>query len=311
MKNLLFLFTFLGYLASLQAQDPFLFEEQNGLVVIETASAPDYGNWSLDTAILGFTGENYLVYQGANLYNSPGSSRLEYKVQINKAGKYRLQWRSRITIGSSNTDHNDSWLRINDASKFYAQKSANVLYPYGSGMTPNPEGAGKNGWFKVYQNVLNNWTWNTSTNDNNPHSIFVEFDSIGIYTIEVSGRSAGHAIDRIVLYHSDLSANQALDINLAESPKSVLSSISKEIINFNVFPNPAKDYVTLSIPTSLPSSLRSLKIMDISGRLVKEITQHLSAQEKLIIPLTDIASGLYFLMLETEETIYRAKFAKN
>lgn len=310
MRKTVHFFVFLGALAKLMAQDPFVFEEQNGLAIIETGSATSYGLWSPDTLISGYLGDHYLVYQGANFYNSPGNSLLTYKIHISKTGKYRIQWRSRITIGTSNTDNNDSWLRMGDASKFYAQKSSSILYPHGSGMSPNPAGAGSNGWFKIYQNVLNNWTWNTSTNDNNPYDIYAEFDSIGIYTIEISGRSNGHAVDRIVLYHSDINASQALGLSLPESPKSVLSSINKESRELNIFPNPAKDYLHISIPELIPRTVSTFTIRDVSGRIMKKNTQRISTREGVTIQLEGIPPGLYFLVIETESIVYKGEFVK-
>ncbi len=311
MKRKLTLLIFLGALLKLMSQEPYVFEEENGLVVIEAESTPSYGLWSPDTAILGYFGDNYLLYQGANYYNSPGNSLLTYKIQISKVGKYRFQWRSRIAKGTSNTDHNDSWLRIEDASKFYAQKSSSVLYPHGSGMSPNPEGAGSNGWFKIYQNVLNDWTWNTSTNDNNPYSIYVEFDSIGIYTIEISGRSNGHSIDRIVLYHSDVTTITALDASLPESPKSIISSIDEVIMELNIFPNPAKEYLEISLPQSLlQKNTYTLRILDVSGRVVKQFTKQKLKEKRRKITIDDIPSGIYFLSIISEKTLYKSEFVK-
>ncbi len=292
------------------AQEPFIFEEQNGLIVIESSSAPKFSSWQQDSSIAGFIGEDYLRYQGSNLYNDPGHSRLVYKVQINKTGTYRLQWRSRITAGTSNTDHNDSWLRLPDASSFYAEKPNSTLYPHGSGQTPNPAGAGSQGWFKVYQNVLNNWTWNTSTSDHDPHAIYASFDSAGIYTIEIAGRSFGHAIDRIVLYHSEVSSNTALALNQPESPKSVLSSIEKSSQVLKMGPNPARERIQIRLPSSLAFSLVDIKIMDLSGRIVRDYGQKLATNKKISIALTDIPVGAYFLLVETENQLLQAQFIK-
>ncbi|MEL7532692.1 MAG: T9SS type A sorting domain-containing protein [Bacteroidota bacterium] len=310
MKSYFFLLIACCGFISLSAQEPYLFEEQNGLVVIESTSVPEFSSWNKDTSFAGFTGADYLRYEGSNLYNDPGHSRLVYKVQISKTGTYRLQWRSRITAGTSNTDHNDSWLRLPDASSFYAQKPNSTLYPHGSGQAPNPAGAGKQGWFKVYQNVLDNWTWNTSTSDHDPHSIYARFDSVGVYTIEVAGRSFGHSIDRIVLYHSEVSATQALDLNQSESPKSVVSSIQIETQHLKVFPNPAQGQLEFQLPASFMPGQQEIKIMDLSGRLVKKHSQLVSAGDRIIIPLSAIASGAYFLLIETEQEAYRTRFVK-
>lgn len=306
MKRLssLFFCLFLGL--SLLAQAPYTFEEENGIVVIEIESTPEIGNWVIDSAISGYTGEHYLHYQGPNYYNAPFNSRLVYQINITTTGTYRFQWRSRIAAGSSNTDHNDSWLRFGDATDFYAQKASNVLYPHGSGKSPNPAGAGAGGWFKIYQNVLDDWTWNTSTSDHDPHNIFVKFDSVGIYTFEIAGRSNGHAIDRVVLYHSSASASQALNLNRPESPKNLVSSIGMKSIHLNLFPNPADAYLQLS----LPKAAEQIEILDLSGRRIQQLAPPSRGQRQFQVPIGNLASGVYFLRIQTEQVVYRAKFVK-
>jgi len=90
-------------------------------------------------------------------------------------------------------------LRFPDADDFFGQKGSSKVYPKGSGKTPNPAGASSDGWFKVYLGGTTNWTWASSTSDNNAHKIYVKFNSAGTYTMEISGRSKHHLIDRIVL----------------------------------------------------------------------------------------------------------------
>ena len=202
------------------------YQEQNGLVVIETESGSYPNGWRLmpnnedanHPAFSGATGGQYLQYDGGNKLNNPGNDVIEYQVEIAKAGTYQFQWRSRIGFGSNSTEHNDSWLKIN-ADDFYAQKGNSVVYPKGSGKQPTPEGAGGGGWFKVYLSGSTSWTWSTKTFDNNAHDIFATFNSPGVYTVQVSGRSDGHAIDRMVLHHIEDFNGSATDTGLPESPK--------------------------------------------------------------------------------------------
>ena len=82
------------------------------------------------------------------------------------------------------------------------------MFPKGSpritGAT-TPVGAGSNGYFKVYKSSggTETYTWQAFTNDNDPYNIYVRFESPGSYTMEISERSAGHAIDRVALYKVD------------------------------------------------------------------------------------------------------------
>ena len=179
------------------------FEEQNGIAVIEAESLNRLSSgWNRESGASGFTGNGFLAWRGSDSFNTPGNGTIQLKVRINSPGRYRFIWRNRIGIvASSNatTEHNDSWLRIPDASLFLAQRGSSIIYPRGSGRTPNPEGASSNGWFKIYTNTIA-WNWNTKTSDFDAHDVYAQFNSPGIYTIQISGRSKGHFIDRIVLF---------------------------------------------------------------------------------------------------------------
>ncbi|MCK8524397.1 Ig-like domain-containing protein, partial [Aquimarina sp. D1M17] len=190
------------------------YEEQNGLVVIEAENLSISGNWKSKSNVSGFTGNGYLEWTGPDHFNDPGNGVISTKIRINAAGRYKFQWRSKVGEGDSPTEANDTWLKFPDASSFYAQKGSERVYPKGSGQTPNPEGAGGQGYFKVYSTGTTNWTWTTKTSDNDPHDIFVEFDSPGEYTMLISGRSKHHILDRITLNRT--SAN-ATDLSLAET----------------------------------------------------------------------------------------------
>lgn len=290
-----------------------IFQEENGLVVIEAESSISFGEWTKETAIPLFTGENYLLYQGADYFNSPGNSKMTYQLQITTAGKYRFQWRSRIAIGDSNTEHNDSWLRFPDAADFYAEKGNVRLYPKGIGKTPNPEGSSREGWFKVYQNVRNNWTWRASTSDRDPHNIYVEFDSAGTYTLEVAGRSNGHALDRIVLYHSAVSEAVATNINNPESVNlNPLSSRKElEILSVQLLPNPATDRLTITIPENFDPHLSRLIFFDAAGRIVQQSTQRIESPGRLQIPVHELAPGIYWLQITNKKQLLRSQFIKH
>ena len=201
--TILAVFALLSFKLSHGQCDDALFEERNGIAVVEIESGNITSSWREETGRSGFTGDSFVAWRGSNSFNTPGNALIEYKVKINNPGTYRFQWRNNIGIGSNNTEHNDSWLRFPDADDFFAQRGNSIIFPRGSGKTPNPNGASSSGWFKVYGNTLN-WNWTSNTSDHDPHFIYAKFNSPGIYTIEVSARSNGHFIDRMVLYNEDL-----------------------------------------------------------------------------------------------------------
>lgn len=202
------------------------FQEQGGLVVIEAESGDALGNWQAETAISNYTGSGYLSYEGSDHFNNPGQDVIEYQVEIVNPGTYRFQWRNQAG-GTSSTEENDSWLKIN-ADSFYGEDgSGDIVCPKGYDSSQNdcsgsqPNGAGSGGWFKIYANNTN-WNWQTSTSDDEPHDIFAEFGQAGTYTIQVSGRSVGHAIDRLVLHRTGPGSpdpSNPTDVSLAESPQ--------------------------------------------------------------------------------------------
>ncbi|MEM9326600.1 MAG: hypothetical protein AAGA85_13130 [Bacteroidota bacterium] len=189
-----------------------LFQEVDGLLVIESESVPLAQGWALRTDLEGFTGNGYIFWDDQDYFGQPGNGLMTYEIAISTPGTYRFQWRTRI-VGEDNTEGNDAWLRFPDADDFFGRKnnSDNVVYPGGSGKSPNPNGQSKEGWFKIYQNQLNEWSTRANTSDHDAHNVFVTFDSAGSYTMELSGRSAHFAIDRIMLYLEEIDADVATD----------------------------------------------------------------------------------------------------
>ncbi|MEM6281514.1 MAG: dockerin type I domain-containing protein, partial [Chloroflexota bacterium] len=113
-------------------------------------------------------------------------------------------------------------------SNFYGEDpGGSQVFPRGNGrgengedLTPFPKGGNGDGYLKLYVNQggLGQWSWDTSTNDEGAHQIYVEFDTPGVYTMEISARSFGHAIDRAVLFETgSVSVSDALNLNNAET----------------------------------------------------------------------------------------------
>jgi hypothetical protein len=158
--------------------------EENGQVVMEVESAPPNG-WSSKTSIPGYSGTEYYE-QTQDSFSTPGKQTLSYSFVVSTSGQFQLQLRSRIT-GGSYTDRNDSFVRLQTAS--------------GSNVTPEAnDNHVTSGWYKVYQNELDVWTWNSCNKDHDPHSLSWKLSAGQTYTFQISRRSAGHAIDKIVLW---------------------------------------------------------------------------------------------------------------
>lgn len=191
-------------LGGLQAQT---FTERNGSLNIEAEDLNLNSSWKKQTSLNGYKGSGYINWTGDDQFRSPGSGIISASIKINTPGKYKFQWISKVGIGDNPTEHNDSWLKFPNASAFYAEDGGDKIYPKGSGKTPNPEGAGGQGYFKVYINSTTNWTDRSWTSDNDPHAIFVEFNTAGTYTMQIGARSNGHLIDQIRLRREGGSGN--------------------------------------------------------------------------------------------------------
>lgn len=206
-----------GSNGSCDPQD-FIFIESDGYVLAEIEKNSYSDPWGIMTMEPGYSGEGYIVWSGTQYLGSPGNGLTIFKIQINNPGTYEFVWNTSVTIGSSGTDHNDSWLRFPDADDFFAQNGTSIVYPTGSGKTPNPAGAGADGWFKVYRGGSDlSFKWQALTFDNNGHKIYVTFNSPGEYTMEISARSSGHAIDKFVLFQDSYSLADVTGESTAES----------------------------------------------------------------------------------------------
>ncbi|NJL15721.1 MAG: PKD domain-containing protein, partial [Microscillaceae bacterium] len=221
------------------------FVEENGRVIMQIESAPLANGWTQGTD------GSITFYQATtnNLSNPAGGGILNYDVQITTPGVYRFLWRSKINQGSSNTESNDNWLKLpNDANVwFFGYKGAvsseqqlinalqgnqaNVVFPKGSSRitaATTPEGAGASGFFKIYMNALSNWPWIASTSDFDPHQIYVWFVNPGTYTLQVSNRSAGHAIEKMALYKINTYTNNYSTTTLTNAPESPRVTVGGE-----------------------------------------------------------------------------------
>ena len=156
--------------------------EENGVIVFDVESEPVDGDWQLGTEHPGSLGDGYYQWEGDN--GGPGRGTMRYHFTVQTPGNYQIRLRSRIGKGENNTEHNDSWIRM----------------PSGVDI-PEEEPLGN--WTKIYQNIIPAaWTWDTRTVDFDSRVVRQCFPA-GDHYIELSGRSNGHAIDRIALYRYD------------------------------------------------------------------------------------------------------------
>ncbi len=193
------------------------FVEKGGIIVIEAENAKLNEGWVERTDAIGYTGRSYIEYTGPNYLGTPGNGLLEYKIQINTPGTYRFDFRNKVGRGDDTSEHNDSWVRFPDADDFYGELDGYKAYPNGVGKSPIFKGSTSEGWGKVYLYGTTEWTWRTKVSDHEGLHIYADFNNPGVYTLQISGRSNGHFIDRMVLYHSSVDRETAINDALPES----------------------------------------------------------------------------------------------
>jgi hypothetical protein len=114
---------------------------------------------------------------------------LTYKIKITNAGLYYFRWHNYHNYPADNTLENDSWLKVDNGP-----------------------------WVKCFQNSGNAGYWNWVCKLEPSHGVFKDANynlTAGYHTIQISGRSYRHSIDRFHLSKDRVN----LDKKLPESPR--------------------------------------------------------------------------------------------
>lgn len=196
-----------------------VYNEENGLVVMEVENTPsDLGLWQLQTDYSGHTGDGYLQFTGNSTASGPPNSPLEYRFRINTPGLYYLHLHiARDTTHGQPGDHsNDAYVRVEG--------------DYGAG--PN---AGNNHGddaplsmlmsdTKFFGGAADTLVWASGNrldpggHDNKRVAVY-DFKAGEEYKLVVSGRSQWFSADRIVFRHLNTAVSTAQNLNLPESPQ--------------------------------------------------------------------------------------------
>jgi hypothetical protein len=164
-----------------------VFQEMDGLLVIEVESAPVAGKWVKETSLSGFTGSAYYTWKGPDLSGPSDKSALAYRFQVTAAGRYHLRIHNRHDHSDS-TLENDCYTRMDDGP-----------------------------WVKTFSSERGRWTWRTSHEHSYSDKRAAEYAlSAGSHTLTVTGRSINFSIDRIHLYRDGLRG--AEDLSKLPSP---------------------------------------------------------------------------------------------
>ncbi len=150
-----------------------IFQEKDGLIVIQVESMPPSSGWVLETGDSGYTGNGYYEWKGPNHFGNPGNGTITYQINVTNPGVYNFRIRNQHDH-PDHTEENDVWVRHNQEE-----------------------------WFKIYssQSGQYKWTWQ-SRNEELGH-VDASFNlNAGPNTIELSGRSNGMKLDQFQMYLS-------------------------------------------------------------------------------------------------------------
>ena len=102
----------------------------------------------------------------------------------------------------------------------------------------------------------------------------------------------------VVSNNNGCTATDVIVVNIITSVKTIGD---KKLIN--VYPNPAKDKITLEV-SNLPDKDVVMRLYNVEGKLLqKEDVRSVNGLLKKTIPLSGIASGIYFLEIDQYERI--------
>ncbi|MEM9888382.1 MAG: T9SS type A sorting domain-containing protein [Bacteroidota bacterium] len=285
-----------------------LFEEQDGLLIIEAESVEPHSAWVIDTVESGFTGEGYIFWTGAQYFNSIPNRRLNYNIKINTPGTYQFSWRVKVGKGADLSEHNDSWLKI-EADDFFGKNGNHIVRPKPQCQNdPNadcPNGSSTGGFFKIYGRTLS-FRFAAATSDHDPHAVFARFDRPGQYKITIDARSSFFLMDRLFLKLTSIPDQVAMDTRLSQSPCAVATNTQKwkEESSISIYPNPVSDFLTIR---NMPRQEGILQIKNSQGVTLSEIK--ISHTEQ-VIDIQNLSRGIYFLMYQNEQFRVSLKFSK-
>ncbi|MEM7308448.1 MAG: hypothetical protein AAF682_17335 [Planctomycetota bacterium] len=169
------------------------FQINDGLIVIEVESSPPNGDWAVSTAFPGFTGDSYYRWDGPDLFFSPGSGILSYEFEVLEAGNYRFRYHNRHEAPQPD-QANDAWVRVDGGQ-----------------------------WLKIFSNqgssTVAKWNWHSVVDEDDGTQYQANYDlTAGKHTVEISGRSNGFKIDRMVFFRDGDPEWEATDLANPESP---------------------------------------------------------------------------------------------
>ncbi len=188
--------------------------ERDGLLVVEAEDLLPSSGWELRQDANGHTGAGYIAWTLPRQGRPAGEGLLRLDFRITTPGDYQFVWRSRLPDPANrpdtrDPDGNDTWLRFLSGADVPGQAALGSEWRKVA-LFDHPAG----------------WSWSTHADPGKPHpdTPVCRRLEAGMHTLELSGRSQGHMIDRLVLrllVGTPLAPGSADESSLTVAPRSV------------------------------------------------------------------------------------------
>ncbi|GEM_PF-4439288 len=244
-------------------------EEVDGLLVFEAERFPLNGAWKIGEDAEKASGGKYLYFDGANSYQNVNSSHnISYEFKINNPGTYNLKWTMRQPAEEAGGDlGNDAWIYFSD----------DIGRANGT-MTDFIKFVGRS-------DTDGNFTLNGAADiSHTSYQVTVVFPSAGNYTMNMSGRSHGFQVDRIIL-NKDV-ANDSLAAAIAliaetntcgdddENPTGEEVSIANP---FTTFDDSATEIALTIDYETIETRIIKVELTETNGTVIKSTTTQVTA----------------------------------
>lgn len=106
--------------------------------------------------------------------------------------------------------------------------------------------------------------------------------------------------------HYDVSDQFVIDVDNVTVTSTPLKTDDFFASNFSIAPNPASDYFTISTKNNI--TVENVQIMDMNGRVVKNIQNSFDNQSN--ISISDLNTGVYFVKVKSQNGVGTSKIVK-
>lgn len=257
-----------------------------GTYLMAVTHLPSGGSWVLSGSSYFQNPITVIVQEAqiqADIYESNNSETTAYNLPVNFTGNNATI----LTTGSNiHTVADYDYYKIVLPTGFDYSINARVHDAYSSG----------NG-----QTYTNDVLWSFSSGVSWSGAI----DDIMASTIYVE--DGGTVKFHVSPYFQGETGTYLLDLQVSRTPTIGVGEVTSSG-NFTIFPNPAS--AIISVENGSEAMVESISIVDISGKTIKRIISF-DNQNRILIPVRELAQGSYFIRIKTEDSILNRMFIKS